>query len=173
MSGLIGGGGRKSGIIGTTEQGTFNGTLGSSANFASIANDAISGDKLNGGSPSFASLSVTDAVVGMGTAGKFLLTNGDGGLSYIYTARGHETGTGTEDIYVPGNTTLGICFVWASVNAAHQACSIYSANFPGRYALRLVSLGSSVASIGQNGTAITGTVGAAFEWVVIQMHTKT
>ena len=170
MSGIINSTGSKSGIIGSTElveavsQTEFDARI--------LAATTAAQGLGTGNSPTFAGLSVSDAVDSMGTAGKFLYTSGTGGLSYIFTARGHETGTGTEDIYVPGNTTVGICFIWASVSGPAQACSLYSGNHPARYALRVVDLGSATASIGYNGTALTGDCGAAFEWAIFQITTK-
>ena len=125
-------------------------TLGSNANFDSIA--------------------IND----LGTASKLLKTNSDGGLGQIHTKRGYTTSTGDVNIYTPSQKELGIVFAFQNIDSTAQGCSIYSAEYPGQYALRLVNLGSSGITIDYTGyTTIKVNSNSAFNWVVISMHYKT
>ena len=168
-----------SGTLGNTVQdnitrlGTVtSGVLEDAVTYRNINQDLASTD-----SPTFAGLTISNAITTMSAAaaaGRFLKTDSYGGLTQIRSRRGSSSSTGTVSVLTPDHYEVGIIMAAGKNTSDHVGLCLYSAEWPGTYALRVLDVGSaSTVTFGYTGAnTITVNCSAAFVWASIGLTNK-
>jgi hypothetical protein len=157
---------------GLTALGTvISGVLEDAVTYRNINQDLASTD-----SPTFAGMTISNAISSMvaaATANKFLFTDQYGGLGQMRSRRGSSSSTGTVNILTPSQYEFGMIMVAEKNTSTHQGLCLYSAEWPGVYALRILNVGSTSVTFGYTGAnTITVNCGIAFAWASIGLTNK-